>query len=62
VLISYVLRLIPGEAAEGRIVGEIESVSTGQADAVRDVAELVELIRADQHRLVPAPQSSEDPS
>jgi hypothetical protein len=60
VLISYVLRLIPGEAAEGRIVGEVESVSTGHAGAVRDVTELVELIKSAQHRDVPTPRLPEE--
>jgi hypothetical protein len=60
VLISYVLRLIPDEAAQGRIVGEVESVSTGHAGPIRDVTELIELIRSDQHRDVPPPRVSEE--
>ncbi len=46
-LVSYVLRLVPEAAAEGRLVGELEAVLSGTVSTVHDVGELVELIRSD---------------
>jgi hypothetical protein len=48
VLVPYLLRLVPAEAAGGRIVGELESINSGRITTVHDVDELVALIRADQ--------------
>jgi hypothetical protein len=44
VLISFVLRLVPEELAEGRLAGEIEAVHTGERALVSGVADLGELI------------------
>ena len=48
VLISFVLRLVPAAAAEGRIVGEIESVDSGRTRTIRSVEELVALVQDEQ--------------
>lgn len=61
-LVPYVLRLVPSEAADGRLVGEVEAVRSGEVTTVHDVTELVALIKADQHRVVPMPARSEEPS
>lgn len=39
-LVSYVMRLIASEAAEGRLVGEVEDVRTGRIRLFRGSAEL----------------------
>jgi hypothetical protein len=46
VLSSYILRLIPSELARGRLVGEVEDVSTGKQRAIRDAAELISFCSA----------------
>jgi hypothetical protein len=43
--VSVVLRLLPGPAADGLIVGHAEVVATGEVVAIREVAALVELTR-----------------
>jgi hypothetical protein len=40
-LASYVLRLVPEELADGRLVGDIEVVSTGERRAVHGLDELL---------------------
>jgi hypothetical protein len=62
VLVSYVLRLVPAAAADGRIVGELEAVRSGEVTTVHDITELVALIKADQLRVIPIPGPSEEPS
>lgn len=47
-LISYVLRLVGSEAAEGRLVGEVEDVRSGRLRRIRDVDDLVAAIRDGQ--------------
>lgn len=47
-LISYVLRLVPTAAAEGRIVGEVEVVASGRVQTIRSVDELLVLVREEQ--------------
>jgi hypothetical protein len=54
VLTSYLLRLVPSAAADGRIVGELESVLTGQIRTVHDTDELIALVRSDQHQSTPS--------
>jgi len=41
--VSVVLRLLPGPASDGRVVGEAEVVSTGERVAIRAVEDLVRL-------------------
>jgi len=41
VVVSYVLRLISEELAEGRLVGDVEAVATGQHRAVNGAEELL---------------------
>jgi hypothetical protein len=41
VLVSYVLRLVDKELANGRVVGEVEAVGTGEHRAVGNIEELV---------------------
>lgn len=61
-LASYVLRLVPDEAAAGRVVGEIEAVRTGQITTVRDVSDLIAVISG-EHRPIPPPIAPpEEPS
>jgi hypothetical protein len=43
--ISVVLRVLSEPAAEGRLVGQAEVVSTGELVAVRAADELVDLVR-----------------
>lgn len=50
VLISFVLRLVPAAAVEGRIVGEVESVDSGRTQTIRSVDELVALVQDEQRR------------
>ena len=52
-LLSYVLRLVPAALAEGRLVGTVQTVETGQTTTF---GSLEELLRA----LLPAPRSSGD--
>lgn len=47
-LVSYVLRLVSSEAAQGRLVGEVEDVRTGQTRPIRGVHELAEVVRETQ--------------
>ena len=58
-LASYLLRLVPSAAADGRIVGELESVLTGQIRTVHDTDELIALIRSDQDRPAPSDRPEE---
>jgi hypothetical protein len=43
--VSVVLRLLPGPAADGHLVGYAEVVATGEVVPIREVAALVELTR-----------------
>lgn len=43
--LTFVVRLVAGHAASGRLVGHVEIVRTGEIVPVRDVADLVELVR-----------------
>ena len=40
-LVSYVIRLVSEELAEGRIVGDAEAVATGERKAIRGPDELL---------------------
>lgn len=60
VLISFVLRLVPEELAEGRLTGEVEAVHTGRRALVSNVAGLGELI-ADLQALHPQAQAPTTP-
>ena len=40
VLVSYVLHLVPAELEEGRLVGEVEAVRTGERRAFHEVEDL----------------------
>jgi hypothetical protein len=62
VLVSYVLRLVPSQAADGRIVGELETVRSGEVSTVHDVHELVALIKADQFRVIPTSDLPGEPT
>jgi len=42
--VSYVLRVRPQSVAEGRLVGEIEAVATGQRYAVRSLDQLMAFV------------------
>jgi hypothetical protein len=48
VLVSYVLRLVSSEAAQGRLVGEVEDVRTGHTRPIRGAHELAEVVREAQ--------------
>lgn len=52
-LLSYVLRLVPGALAEGRLAGTVQTVDTGQTTAFGSVEELLRV-------LLPAPRDSAD--
>lgn len=41
VLVSYVLHLVPAELEEGRLVGEVEAVRTGERRAFHQVEDLM---------------------
>ncbi len=41
VLVSYVVRLVAEELAEGRLVGDVEAVVTGERKAIRGPEELL---------------------
>ena len=45
VLVSYVLRVVDSEAAQGHLVGEIEDVRTGRTRTFRNSVELAEMVR-----------------
>lgn len=40
-VISYVLRLRPESLGEGRVVGEVEAVASGQRYAVRSIEQVL---------------------
>jgi hypothetical protein len=40
-VISYVLRLRPESLGEGRVVGEVEAVASGQRHAVRSIDQVL---------------------
>jgi hypothetical protein len=44
--VSVLLRLLRGPLTEGRLVGEVEVVETGERTVVRDVAQLVAYLGA----------------
>ena len=44
-LASYLLRVVPAEAAEGHVVGELEVIASGEVHTVRSVADLVDVLR-----------------
>jgi hypothetical protein len=43
--ISLVLRLLPGPAGDGRLVGQAEVVGTGELVALQAPNELIDLVR-----------------
>lgn len=43
--ISLVLRLLPGPAGDGRLVGQAEVVGTGELVTVQAPGELIDLVR-----------------
>lgn len=43
--LSYVLRLVPEDLADGRLVGEVEAVLDGSRGAVRGAEDLVAFCR-----------------
>lgn len=45
-VVTLVLRLLPGPLEEGELVGHAEVVATGESVALRGVADLVDLARA----------------
>ena len=45
-LLSFVLRLVPGELLERRIVGRVEVVETGEQASVHDLDELIRFLYA----------------
>ncbi|WP_310961879.1 hypothetical protein [Nocardioides terrisoli] len=47
-LVSYVLRLVASEAAQGRLVGEVEDVQSGEIRVIRGAGELAAVVRASQ--------------
>lgn len=44
-LVSYVLRLVPDELADGRLIGEVEAVGTGERRAIHGMDELMGFCR-----------------
>ena len=44
-VITVVLRLLPGPLESGDLVGQVEHVSSGATESVRGAAELVEFVR-----------------
>jgi hypothetical protein len=46
VVVTLVLRLLPGPLQEGELVGHAEVVATGESVALRGVADLVDLARS----------------
>jgi hypothetical protein len=57
VLASYVLRVVPAAAAEGRLVGEVESVASGESRTIRDIADLVAFVAVEQLHTAATPSS-----
>jgi hypothetical protein len=55
VLSSFVLHLLPGELAEGRVVGQVEDVGRGVTAAVRSLSELGDFL----HRSTLGPDALE---
>jgi hypothetical protein len=43
-LVSYVVRLVTEALEEGRVAGEVQSVTTGERQAVRDSEELIAVL------------------
>jgi hypothetical protein len=58
VIVSILLRLHREQLAEGRLVGELEVVRTGERIAIRGVEELLARL-VEQALLVPAPPGGE---
>jgi hypothetical protein len=44
VLVSYVVRLMPEPLADGRLVGEVEAVETGERWRIRDADDLLSVL------------------
>jgi hypothetical protein len=62
--VSFVLKLVPDALSEGRIVGRIEAVGTGEQAHLRSAEELIEFLHsqarppADDHiRVLPDEQA-----
>jgi len=62
-VISLVVRLLAEPAADGRLVGQVEVVATGEVHAVHDEGELVALARRlGRSGRAPRPQPATAPS
>lgn len=44
--VTVILRLVPDAAREGRIAGRLEIVDTGESLPIRQLSDLVEIVRA----------------
>jgi hypothetical protein len=60
VVVTIVLRLLPGPLAAGELVGHAEVVATGASASVRNVSDLLVLAR-DAARIVADPTARPDP-
>lgn len=43
--VTVILRLVPEAAREGRIAGRLEIVDTGESLSIREMSDLVEIVR-----------------
>jgi hypothetical protein len=62
-LASFVLRLVPDELAEGRLVGQVVAIGSGNEQPVTSADDLVEFCRENlAGRTDPTPSDLEDPA